>query len=276
MYDQSNAYRRGVILGLTLAEIMLLILFLLLLTFASVLNREKIRYEQKIQLLSKKNKNVEKVISVLEKSDPSITDEMVEAFEYFPIFTNLIKKENLKKNEYESTKQVITRAINKLIAEKSMEKGGGDLSVEERLQASISENKELMSKVENLQGQNKNILNQLSSQGKGYDLPPCWAYENGKAEFTYNVFLSNDGIRVEETKLPKWKNEKAKLPTSDIQLSEPISKSQFIAQTRDIRKWAIDHQCHFYARIYNENVDSVPRYKALLLTVEGVFYKKLM
>lgn len=276
MYNQNNAYRRGVILGLTLAEIMLLILFLLLLTFASVLNREKIQYEQKIQSLSKNSKSIDRIVSVLEKTAPSMTEEMIEAIEDLPNVTNLVKKENLKKNEYESTKQVVTRAIDKLVSEKSLEKGDSKVSIEDKLQASVNENKELKSQVENLKGQNKNILTQINSQGKGYDFPPCWVDENGKAEFTYNIFLSNDGIRIEETNLPKWKNERTKLPTSAIQLSTPISQSQFNLQTKDIKKWATNHECHFYARIYNENVDSVPRYKSLLLTVESSFYKYLM
>lgn len=276
MYDQSNSYRRGVILGLTLAEIMLLILFLLLLTFASVLNREKLRYEMKIQALSRNNKSIERVVSVLEKTDPSIADEMVEAFEDIPNVTNLIKKENLKKSEKESTKQVIARAIDKLVAEKSLAKDGGEVTVAERLHASIAENRDLKSQVENLQGQNKNLLTQRDIHGKGYDLPPCWVDENGKAEYIYNIFLSDDGIRLEETNLPKRKNDRAKLPTGDIQLSEPISQVQFITQTRGIKKWAVDNQCHFYVRIYNENIDKASRYKALLLTVEGSFYKWLM
>jgi peptidoglycan hydrolase CwlO-like protein len=67
MYEKNNAYRRGVILGLTLAEIMLLILFLLLLTFASVLSSEKEKYEKKLQLVSKNTTNIEKIVYVLDK-----------------------------------------------------------------------------------------------------------------------------------------------------------------------------------------------------------------
>lgn len=277
MHDQNNAYRRGVILGLTLAEIMLLILFLLLLTFASVLSREKKQYEQKIQLLSKGNKNIEKVVTVLEESDPAITEELVEAFETLPAVTTLIKKENLKKSKSETTKQVVLRAMEKLTAEKAVESTSGESSIKDKLLKAVNDNEELKAQIANVQGQNKNILHQLNSQGKGADFPPCWADSKGRPEYIYNVYLSNDGITLVDNKIPHRQSEQAQLPISSVVYDEPISQGQFVNQTSDLKEWAVSHECHFYVRIYDETDGSKKAlYKSLLRTVESSFYKVLM
>jgi hypothetical protein len=212
-----------------------------------------------------------------DKSDPSITEELVEAFEALPSVAAMVKKEKLKKTENETTKQVVIRAVGKLSAEKLVANTAGELSPEDRLQKSLSENTELKSQVANLQGQKKNILNQLNSQGKGADFPPCWVDGNGKAEFIYNINLSNDGIEIIDNIIPHRKDEQSKLPINSLVYGKSITQSQFLSQTRDLKQWAVSHQCHFYIRLSDETGgDKKNLYKALRRTVEDSFYIKLV
>lgn len=286
--NQNIAYRRGVILGLTLAEIMLLVIFLLLLTFMAILKNERERYEHKL-LLVKKSPPIEKIIQILEKQAPDIMDELVLANQKLPEIIAMIKKEKLKIRKSETIPDVILRSVENLKADKEIIKHSG--SVNQKLKQVINAQeglikkqeelikvrKELETEVENLKGQNKSLYKQIESNGKGVDYPPCWADPTGKQEYIYNIFLTDDGIVIHDNKIPHRAAEQARLPISMIRYDNVLSNSNFQNQTYQLFSWSMANDCRFFVRVYDKtNSNQKKLYKRLLKVVEGRFYKLLI
>src|SRR5580658_5313894 len=69
--QQRSSYRRGLVLGLTMAEIMILLVFCLLIAMATFLKREETRRiaaEQQLQQQVAQNERTRDVVATLEKS----------------------------------------------------------------------------------------------------------------------------------------------------------------------------------------------------------------
>jgi hypothetical protein len=277
--NQNAAYRRGVILGLTLAEIMLLVIFVLLLTFMAILKNEKERYEKLAHVA--KNPSLVKISQVLEKErqDPSIMEELVLAYEKLPEIVKMIKKEEVKNSDTESVSDVIVRGIEKLKLEKEIKKQSGEsdaMTIEQQLQQAVSIQESLKSEILNLKGKNISLTKQIESNGKGLVYPPCWADSNGKAEYIYDIDLSNDGILIHDNQIPHRAAEQKKLPISKIKYDMVLSNSNFQRQVYPLLNWskANKPECRFFVRIDDKTDNDQKRlYKGLLKVVEGSFYK---
>jgi cell division protein FtsL len=278
--NYNQAYRRGIILGLTLAEIMLLLLFILLLSFMSILQREHLKRDltkkPKLELVSKKNLAIEQAIQIIEKQDPSSMDDLVQGIEALPDNLKLIKKDSLAKDRKETPAEVISRGLDKLKIEKKI-KDLSKKSVTDQLEQSLESQKGLESKITNLVGQNKYLSKQIVSTGKGDGYPSCWVDSAGKVEFIFDLRLSHNGITIINNKISHRQADQAKLPISMITYSKYLEPEEFETQTSGIHKWAIDNKCHFFVRIFDDTAaDEKVIYKDLLQTAEGSFYKLLM
>lgn len=267
--DYNSAYRKGVVLGLTMAEIMILFIFLLLLSLSLMLTKEK----RTNALIHEKEAILRSLIKVIDNKDPEITEELTRTVVKLPEMLTSIKKDSLS-DDKETMDQVLTRGIEKLKAEKLAAANRNDLPIEKQLSAALEKQAELQSEIENVRDQNLSLIKKNESQGKGGDLPPCWS-KNGKAEYIYNVTLENVGIIVHDNKLPDRVFEQSKLPISAIVLDTPMSMSSFSQQTLPLLNWSNEKLCRFYVRIYDRtDGDKKDLYKRLRDTVEGTFYKK--
>ena len=110
----SKSYAKGVVLGLTMAEIALLIIFILLLIFTSMLKKE-----HELNDVIKKNEEAIKIISqYILNEDKTINDELVKASLVLPQLLKKVEEKNLKNTPEEILPQILERAIDKLILAK--------------------------------------------------------------------------------------------------------------------------------------------------------------
>ena len=280
--NHNKAYRRGVVLGLTLAEVMLLLLFILLLAFMSILKKEhqkELLEKKELELVSKKDPVTEKVIYLIKTADPSIRDELVKGIENLPDNLKLIKKENLAKTLNESLPQVISRGLDELKREKySVIDIKKPTDVEKELEEAKDSESKLESQIENLKGQNKFLSKQIISTGKGDGRLSCWVdNSSGKAEYIYNIYLNHQGITIKDNKIPHRQEDQKTLPISMITYDEPLEINKFMEETNGIHQWAINHDCIFYVRLFDDTgTNEKTLYKSQLRTVESSFYKYLM
>ncbi len=274
---ENTAYRKGVILGLTMAEIMILVIFLLLLAFATILNKEQEKTKELLALASKNNKYVERILKVTLGHSPDITEELVRAIENLPKVIQLVKKNNLIEGDHEEIANVILRGVDRLRYEKKLKEVNGDIPIEERLKQAVQKQVRLESEVSNLTGQNKRLIKQIKDSGKGVDYPPCWVSSKGKPEYIYNTYLTSDGIIIRDNNLPNRINDKENLPVSKIVYNKPLGTLAFLQQTSSLLKWSKNHDCRFFVRVYDKtDANDKKLYKDLLEAVEGSFYKNLM
>lgn len=262
---ENRSYRKGVVLGLTMAEILILIVFILLLAFASLLKNE----QDKVNLMNENRESLIKILHLINQPDPDISKELVRVYEKMPEILVEVKSQDLKNDPAEPIEEVIKRAVAKLKVEKDLKSLNKDLPIEEKLNQALQEKDELQSKLANVEGQNKNLLKQC----KGIGLPPCWADQNGSPEYIFNLDLQDDGIVIHDNKLPHRAQEQAKLNISHIRYEMPLGIAIFSSQTIPILRYGKANECRFFVRIFDRTgVDKKELYKNLRQAVEGNFY----
>ena len=291
---ESGTYRRGLTLGLTMAEIFLLILFLLLLvllalhteyeqnkvTLEGELAEITAKYDERtslpveIQRLKRENTELERIVAVMVKKN-SIAKSLLEES----------KRKRLPKDIREFIEQIE--------------------SLENDLATAREENSVSAVQSEKIQKQNIELRNQLYAS-KGVD-PPCWyeaVFEKGKRrEKTYyllDVAVHDEYLRIrvnQNIPLPgraideygqhaptSYAEEYAKLPLTHLAavkekqvsldgfraIAEPVKN---IGKSGQIR----DYACVFYARIWDHtSTTAKERWQRGRETVEDFFYPLLM
>ena len=262
---ENRSYRKGVVLGLTMAEILILIVFILLLAFATLLKNE----EDKVKLFEANRESLNKILELINQPDPDISKELVRVYEKMPEILSDIKKEDLKNEPAEPVEDVIRRAIKKLKVEKDLKSLDKELPIEEKLTQVLQDKADLQSKLDNAEGQNKNLMRQC----KGIGLPPCWADKNGSPEYIFNLDLQDEGIVINNNKLPHRTQEQAKLNISNVKYEIALGIAAFSSQTFPLLKYGQENECRFFVRIFDRTgEDKKELYKNLRQAVEGNFY----
>lgn len=261
----SKSYAKGVVLGLTMAEIALLIIFILLLIFTSMLKKE-----HELNDIIKKNEEAINIISkFITNEDKTINDELVKASQTLPELLKKVEEKNLKNNPDENLSQILERAIDKLASAQEMENNNENLPIEKKYEKLLEEKQEITSKLSNLEGQNKNLLRQC----KGVGFPPCWANLRGSPEYIFNLYLRDEGIFIYDNKLPNRQVDQAKLDLSRISFETPLNPENMIYQTLPLLDYGKQNDCRFFVQIIDETgVDKKELYKNLRQTIETNFY----
>lgn len=256
-----------------MAEIFILIIFLLLLAFATMLDREKKQYDTLTRLVANENEYLDRIVSAISTEEPTLTEDIVRAIEKTPKVVSLIQKNELSEAE-ESVDETIVRAVEKLNIEKQLNSADDKKTpMAQRLQDALHKQSELQAEVENLTNQKSNIMAQLKKEGRGVDWPPCWADKNGKPEYIFQTALTNHGIFVTDISPAHRKEAKAKLPIGDIILGQSLSVGAFTEQTNALFQWSRKNECHHFAVIEDQTgANEKAIYKQQRAAVESHFY----
>lgn len=285
-YDRP--YRRGLVLGLSLAEIFLILLFLLLVAAMNIIsaaNEEERKTQEVIDQMSSAVDQMsilkrELELAGIKTESPDFVTELIESIEQGrasqsvqPIIDALAEKE--------VTSDVIANLV-------------------EEVRNSISENStenlsEIFEKTENeLRDENRELIDKIESLGaaKG-ELPSCWfvvvdrAKDPEKEIKTFDVKITDSMITV--LRSPSIDEIRENDPTAnfgvdtyrpeypDQYLGRPISYTEFqnvfqsfyhAGEQRQVQPY----RCRFFVNLWDQtsNKDS---YKARKRVVEGLFHK---
>jgi hypothetical protein len=280
-----RTYRRGLVMGLTLAEIMLLVLFALLLIFGWIIQNGEM------------NSTIVKIVkpllpaSVLDgtASENQITDAVSELTTAAALGRQILKglgPSSATKSQKSDPTATVKRALEQLQLGRDAEAAlgtnstgmGGAEAAHEALGVAKAEFAKarrergygsariwLSGLVKNQQGDTK---------GNGLVFPSCVPEENGKPPYVYDVTLRSDGLTARDNALPdmaKWASE-----TAVIQFDIDVSPSTFEAMTTPLFEWSRRNQCRFFVRVFDATLpDQKAIYKNRLQTVEDHFYKFL-
>ena len=274
--EQHTAYRRGLVLGLTMAEVGILIIFILLLLIAfDYLQRDEI-----LRPFANKTPVEPARVEALLQAEAAL-EEIGEALGVAPAelpddFTRLVRVVDAAArspggqtvlSEAQELLKEMERAVARVErAAQAMEAGRGG-QVAEELQS-------LSYRVENQEGLLTRYENQLARLGQGIGGRPCWVQENGEIDLLYDVVLRSDGIAMRERANPHRAAERAQLPMPNVDPAESLTKSEFLRRTKPLYDHAKRENCVHFVRVYDA---TAPHEKDvfidLLLTVEGHFYK---
>lgn len=304
--SQDTFYRRGLVLGLTMAEIMILILFTLLLALSSVLTSKERRIAKFAEQIVEQTKEIaalnDRIAFLASGMDRNRFDDLFRELEIARAEAKQVAALRLQLKETEEKAEKGRKLEQVVIAagrgEENQEKIVADLiaarSANEKFVEAmrsfgdpgvnpvevISELTERVREAElhnnTLQGQISNLRRTLESVGRGTEMPACWAStETGKPEYIFDIAFTSTGIIVRDNALPNRAEEQKRLPIGSIVFGKEVSLSAFLANAKELYEWSVSHKCRFFVQAYDLTKASEKEiYKVSLRTVGQRFYHR--
>lgn len=265
-------YRRGLVLGLTLAETLLLVLFLLLLVYAALGQaRDKKMKEQEDQIAGlalRIDSGVDRLARELTLSgiaaNPDelsrklnrLTDEMVRNATLqkdLATYARLVPTAGEAKQvadafdvqrSNETPLQVLDRHLSRTTTTTPAHGADKPKTLAEALAA-----------LDRMSGQLDYYERQQATAGNGLSYPPCWQ-RDGKIVYVYDAVLLDDGLRLSISD-DRTGLDMAGLRANGAEppLGQIISRQIFLAQTKGLHAWSVAQGCRFYARIIDGTSD---------------------
>ncbi|HVY99238.1 MAG TPA: hypothetical protein VHA35_07050 [Dongiaceae bacterium] len=302
-------FRRGVVLGLTMAEALLLLIFLLMLILAIKLkgqSAEIARLEQERTEAQSTLAALQPILDKLpQKQKFDITQDYVRMKQQLDRANARLKDAQLSvdlinqaaaalpdEKPEDAAKALIDQAIIGRQALDAAKKIAPDVPPEQAVQAlldaamigrAVSKESDspqqllasaaaCRSDLQSCQNQTVYLNSRLNAKTGGYDLPPCWVDRNGKIQYIFDASLQDQGIEVEDKGVAGREADQAKLPLGRVHYDRPMSRSEFAESFQPLLDWSNQHGCRFYVRLYDDmKTADRSEYKNLRGTVEGYF-----
>jgi hypothetical protein len=275
--EQHAAYRKGLVLGLTMAEVGILIIFVLLLLIAiEQIRRDRLLHSlqgktaiatARLQELESAERTLKEIASTLNveatrpKEDFKRLVRIVQTVAATPTGQSALTAARQSLNEMKDAVGQLQKVLD------SAKKDGAE---------SVAKQVEFASyRLANQEGQLKRYESQLADAGKGKGERPCWVEPDGKIDYLYDVVLTSTGIRMREYQYPARIAERRLLPMPVVDPNETLTEGEFLRRTAPLFDYSRTANCRFFVVIYDATAaHEKPLYKDLLRTVEGHFYKR--
>jgi hypothetical protein len=294
--------RRGLILGLTLAEVLLLLLFLLLLVLGSQIRSWRERYETLVQTLDQL-KPLQETLASSGVTDVRNVHELVTKFQALQASEKEISRLILENAEL-SKQSELTKSL-RLIPKDGMSQVADvlkraseidpddppaflkrSLDVMDRLGRTTTPeqvkpltemvpSRDLEDKLATLEADRDKIRrerdNLMRGRGNGLTYPSCWTTASGQTEYIFDVTLADAGVLVRNA-TPARTNDPAWTFVSQFARDTLVHENVFIGATKKLFEWSKGERCRFYAIVRDATGASKARYKHLQQLVQGNFY----
>jgi hypothetical protein len=302
-------FRRGVVLGLTMAEALLLLIFLLMLILGVRLKTQTTHIAELEQQRDEAQSTLVAMRPVFDKLTKSetfdITKDYVRMQQQLADANARLKDAELSVDlahqvaslapsdatPEEMTKALLNEAAIGRQALDAAERFAPDLPPEQAVAALVNAATigqslqgggtpdELLAAagackadLQSCKNQTTYLNTRLNAKTGGFDLPPCWVDTKGKIQYIFDTSLTDDGIYVESKTVAGRDGDLEKLPLGRAVYGEPLGPGEFSAAFSPLLKWSNDHGCRFYVRLYDDMRDGDrAEYKELRGTVEGYF-----
>ena len=150
-------------------------------------------------------------------------------------------------------------------AERWRERAGQSL---DRMAADLERAEE---QVERLRAQARS----LTGAGRGgMDHPSCRYRDGSRVAYLFDIGLVESGYLVRPAEIASDPAERTALPLDRVRLDRPLRESEFLEQTQALFDWSRGEECRFFVLVFDHTPpDQKARYKELMRTLEGRFYK---
>ena len=243
MTERGRTFPRGLVLGLTMAEIAILIIFVLLLAVAALLAREADRR----QAAERELVRFEQIEALFE----------AEALPGDPLALGAVLRERVDDHRDADSWRELVREI---------EATPGELR--EMAEAMNAAAQRGMSPAE--------VRDAIESRqvGGGSDHPSCWYDRDGTVAYLFDVALVARGFVVDLARAPQHEAERALLPLDLVRTGSVVTQAQFLRQTRPVYEWSVQRKCRFFVRAFDVTAaDQKDLYKRRMGALESRFYK---
>lgn len=251
-----------------MAEIAILIIFVLLLAFAALLVRQQEKQKEAERVAEERQEVITLLEAQLEAQFSAIQ-------EILPDGGKNIEELQRELVLLRDTKQQLERL-------QSTAEEAGFLSEPETIINTLEMGREYSTIRELLPAGERNVEKLLElvreySAGKGTEVPSCWTLDDGTIEYIYDVNLTPAGLVVRETDLSQRASERQMLPVQNIVLNQDISEQLFLFSTSDLFEWSKSRKCRFFVRVFDSTGPTDKKlYQDRLRAVEARFYKLMM
>lgn len=303
-------FRRGVVLGLTMAEALLLLIFLLMLILAIKLKGQSAEIARLEQERTEAQSTLAAMQPMLDKLSQKqkfdITQDYVRMKQQLDLANARLKDAKLTVDlinqataalpdmkPEDAAKALLNEAVIGRQALDAAKKVAPDVPPEQAVQAlldsaligqAVSKDSDspqqllasaatCRSDLQSCQNQTVYLNGRLNAKsGGGFDLPPCWVDANGKIQYIFDASLTDDGIEIDDNSVGGRQADQAKLPLGHVTYRAPMSRGDFAEAFQPLLNWSNQHGCRFYVRLYDD-MKTADRsdYKSLRGTVEGYF-----
>lgn len=269
---QNSSYRQGLVLGLTMAEVAILIIFVLLLAFAALLVHQQDKHKEAEQVAEERQKiitQLEAQLSIIQEVLPNGGKNIEELQRELLLLRDAKQQLTMfqKAAEAAGFSPEPEAMINAL--EMGWEYKKIESTIRELLPDSERNVEELLGMVREYE--------KIISAGKGTEVPSCWTHDDETIEYIYDVNLTPTGLIVRETDLPHRANERKMLPVQNIVLDQEVSEQSFLSSTSDLFEWSKSKKCRFFVRVFDSTGPTDKKiYQERLRAVEARFYKLMV
>ena len=283
--QRNNAHRRGVLLGMTMAEIMILLLFCLLMLFLLQ------RYDY--QELAKQYEQVSKLIDTIQRnigsyddtwqflSDAGAIAESIGPDAFIEAGKQVEKNPSFPPEDitkaidlYEQVESSILDADDEVPSPEDLqEKMEQMLTDVADLPETKAENEELEKQNERLDEALKQALEQLEGKGQGLVYPSCFWTEDDKIQYVFHIEFDEETVHLTALPVPGNEEEWERLQFDRITTGDSISINQYLSETKHIFDWSVDNACRFFVRILDRTrAENKSQYKTMKRYIEYHFY----
>jgi hypothetical protein len=117
--------------------------------------------------------------------------------------------------------------------------------------------------------------NNLMRTGNGLTYPSCWRTAEGKTEYIFDITIRDEGMIMRDA-TPSRAHDPAMQLVSGLARNEVLNESVFRKETTAIFNYSKGQNCRFYSVVRDQTgPTSKARYKGLRAIVEGSFYISL-
>lgn len=285
-------YRRGVILGLTLAEILMLLVFLLLLSTGAILAKRAKEMAALRASISKYDSLMAPLAERAARQGISVTDtdQLVSLIVRGAEAESLRQELGKKESELAAAEAATARAIaerDKIVSQ--MSEGGRELAAKaaeddalramlaravttgagapERLQHVLDRAATTASTDLNLTGQNAQMRSELArlKGNGGSGLPYCWTTLDGHPLYMLRVELHDDGIVVHDIDPRPRPDDEAWRLLTNVPRDARIQMSAFLSQVGPLQAAGVAAKCRYAVYAFDATAaTNKPGYKSLM------------
>jgi len=322
-----RSYSKGLLLGFTLSEIALLLVFVLLLAMGAAFSREHSDSARRIEDLRRELAQANASLAATEAKNRELAEREAavalvrrkiaeahgaeQANRFDDLFQELVLagREREKTRNLESEAAALREKARQLdeVAEAARQAAGEAPGADEGLhkvmtmlaslrdlrerleqltalsgpeaarqvREMLKREQEYSSRLSTMQARIKSLQGEIRSQGKGASYPPCWiSPATGKAEYLFDVVITDAGVKVRDGSPPHRAGEKARLPLQNVRFGELHKVEAFLASTQALAVACERENCRHYVRLYDET-STKSAFKSQMLAIETQFYKYL-
>lgn len=295
--------RRGLILGLTLAEVLLLLLFLLLLTLAAQLRQLQAR-AAKADADLEQIKPLQEALMTGGAIDITNVQQLVSRFQHLRELeqevATLRERQDLANEQSALLKAAGIDSPEKLrtlgeALKLAFKVNPADppaflkrsLDVMGKLGTSTSPDQvkplsqmtaegEASQKLAAVEAEREklrtDVLNLMRKNGNGLTYPSCWKTSSGQTEYIFDITFNDSGIHVKDA-TPGRAHDDAWQLVGPFARNADINEQTFVSATKKLASWATAQNCKFYTINRDATgTSNKTRYKLLQRTIEQNFY----